>query len=63
MTATDTLTAPIYRQNYQRLEDLLGQPIPDLRSGVVYRLRAAGFMDPGAVEQMTHSRPRTTLDE
>ncbi len=45
MTATDTLTAPIYRQNYQRLEDLLGRPIPDLRSGVVYRLRAAGFMD------------------
>jgi len=45
MTATDTFSAPIYRQNYQRLEALLGQPIPDLRSGTVYRFRAAGFMD------------------
>jgi hypothetical protein len=45
MTATNHLTSPVYRQNYQRLEALLGQPIPDLRPETVYRLRAEGFMD------------------
>ena len=45
MTATNHLASPVYRQNYQRLETLLGQPIPDLRPETVYRLRASGFMD------------------
>ena len=34
-----------YERNYQRLTALLGQPLADLRSGVAYRLQAAGFMD------------------
>lgn len=42
---TNHLTSPVYRQNYQRLEALLGQPLPDLRPETVYRLRAEGFMD------------------
>jgi uncharacterized protein YqiB (DUF1249 family) len=35
----------VHERNYRRLEEILGQPLPDLRSGVVYRLRAEGFMD------------------
>jgi hypothetical protein len=42
---TNHLTSPVFRQNYQRLESLLGQPLPDLRPETVYRLRAEGFMD------------------
>jgi uncharacterized protein YqiB (DUF1249 family) len=34
-----------YAMNYARLEALMGQPLGVLRSGVSYRLRAAGFMD------------------
>ncbi len=34
-----------YEVNYARLEALLGQPPGNLRSEVVYRLRAPGFMD------------------
>jgi uncharacterized protein YqiB (DUF1249 family) len=35
----------LYERNYRRLEEILDQPLPDLRSGVVYRLQAEGFMD------------------
>ena len=35
----------LYERNYRRLEEILGQPLPDLRSGVVYRLQAPGLMD------------------
>jgi uncharacterized protein YqiB (DUF1249 family) len=34
----------VYEQNYRRLDEILGRPLSDLRSGVVYRLRAEGFM-------------------
>ena len=34
-----------YEMNYARLQALIGQPLGGLRSGVVYRLRAQGFMD------------------
>jgi uncharacterized protein YqiB (DUF1249 family) len=34
-----------YERNYRRLEALMGRPLRDLRSDVVYRLRAEGFMD------------------
>ena len=42
MTATRRNT---YEVNYSRLEALIGQPLGDLQSDVVYRLRAPGFMD------------------
>jgi uncharacterized protein YqiB (DUF1249 family) len=35
----------LYERNYRRLEALMGRPLRDLRSDVVYRLRAQGFMD------------------
>ena len=35
----------LHERNYRRLEDLMGQPLPDLQTGTVYRLRAEGFMD------------------
>lgn len=35
----------LYERNYRRLEAIIGRPLPDLQSGVVYRLRADGFMD------------------
>ncbi len=35
----------LYERNYRRLEEILDQPLPDLRSGVVYRLQAPGLMD------------------
>ena len=35
----------LFERNYRRLEGILGRPLPDLESGVVYRLRAEGFMD------------------
>lgn len=35
----------LYERNYRRLEAIIGRPLPDLESGVVYRLRAEGFMD------------------
>ncbi len=34
-----------YEINYARLEALLGQPLPGLKSYTVYRLKAPGFMD------------------
>jgi hypothetical protein len=40
-----TRPSSAYERNHQRLEALLGRPLADLRSGVAYRLRAAGFMD------------------
>ena len=40
-----TRTSSPYERNYQRLETVLGRPVRDLRSGIAYRLRAAGFMD------------------
>jgi hypothetical protein len=42
---TNHRTSPVFRQNYRRLEALLGHPLPDLRPETVYRLRAEGFMD------------------
>ena len=39
------MTRNAYEQNHARLEALIGQPLGDLRSDVVYRLRAQGFMD------------------
>ena len=35
----------LHERNYRRLEDLMGQPLPDLQIGTVYRLRAEGYMD------------------
>ncbi len=35
----------LYERNYRRLEEILDQPLPDLRLGVVYRLQAPGLMD------------------
>jgi hypothetical protein len=35
----------LHERHYRLLEEILGQPLPDLQSGVVYRLRAEGFMD------------------
>jgi hypothetical protein len=35
----------LFERNYRRLEDIIGRPLPDLQSGIVYRLRAEGFMD------------------
>ena len=35
----------LFERNYRRLEDIIGRPLPDLESGVVYRLQADGFMD------------------
>lgn len=35
----------LYEQNYRKLEKILGRPLPELESGIVYRLRAEGFMD------------------
>lgn len=35
----------LFEQNYRRLEDIIGRPLPDLQSGIVYRLRAENFMD------------------
>ena len=40
----------LYERNYRHLEDIIGRPLPDLQSGVVYRLRADGFMDLVVVE-------------
>ena len=35
----------LFERNYRRLEDIIGRSLPDLQSGVVYRLRAEHFMD------------------
>jgi len=35
----------LHERNYRRPEEILGQPLPDLRSGVVYRLQAEGFLN------------------
>jgi len=35
----------LFERNYRRLEGIIGRPLPDLQSGVVYRLQADGFMD------------------
>jgi hypothetical protein len=35
----------LFEQNYRRLGEILGRPLPDLQSGVVYRLRAEHYMD------------------
>ena len=35
----------LFEQNYRRLEEILGRPLPDLRSGIAYRLRAEHYMD------------------
>jgi hypothetical protein len=35
----------LFARNYCRLEGIIGRPLPDLESGVVYRLQADGFMD------------------
>jgi hypothetical protein len=35
----------LFERNYRHLEAIIGRPLPDLESGVVYRLQADGFMD------------------
>ena len=35
----------LFERNYRRLENIIGRPLPDLQSGVVYRLQAGGYMD------------------
>jgi uncharacterized protein YqiB (DUF1249 family) len=35
----------LFERNYRRLEDIIGRPLTDLQSGIVYRLRAENFMD------------------
>jgi hypothetical protein len=35
----------LHERHYRLLEEILGQPLPDLQTGTVYRLRADGFMD------------------
>jgi hypothetical protein len=35
----------LFERNFRRLEGIIGRPLPDLESGVVYRLQADGFMD------------------
>jgi hypothetical protein len=35
----------LFERNYRRLEEILGRPLSDLQSGVVYRLRAEHYMD------------------
>jgi uncharacterized protein YqiB (DUF1249 family) len=46
----------LFERNYRRLEAIIGRPLPDLESGVVYRLRADGFMDL-VVEVLPQDRP------
>ena len=46
----------LFERNYRRLEDIIGRPLPDLQSGVVYRLQADGFMDL-VVEVLPQDRP------
>ena len=35
----------LHERHYRLLEEILGQPLPDLQPDTVYRLRAEGFMD------------------
>lgn len=35
----------LHERHYRLLEEILGQSLPDLQTGAVYRLRAEGFMD------------------
>jgi uncharacterized protein YqiB (DUF1249 family) len=35
----------LFERNYRRLEEIIGRPLPDLKNGVVYRLRAEHYMD------------------
>ncbi|HSL84023.1 MAG TPA: DUF1249 domain-containing protein [Thermoanaerobaculia bacterium] len=35
----------LFEQNYRRLEDIIGRPLPDLQSDIAYRLRAENYMD------------------
>jgi hypothetical protein len=35
----------LHERHYLHLEEILGQPLPDLQTGTVYRLRAEGYMD------------------
>lgn len=46
----------LFERNYRRLEEIIGRPLQDLESGVVYRLRADGYMDL-VVEVLPHDRP------
>jgi hypothetical protein len=46
----------LFERNYRRLEEIIGRPLPDLESGVVYRLQADGFMDL-VVEVLPQDRP------
>ena len=36
---------PLHERHYRLLEGIIGRPLPDLESGVVFRLQADGFMD------------------
>ncbi|HSL82748.1 MAG TPA: DUF1249 domain-containing protein [Thermoanaerobaculia bacterium] len=44
-TPTPRRPRSLFERNYRRLEEIIGRPLPDLQSGIVYRLRAENFMD------------------
>jgi hypothetical protein len=45
----------LHERHYGLLEEILGQPLSDLQTGTVYRLRADGFM-PLVVEVLSQDR-------
>jgi hypothetical protein len=51
----------LHERHYRLLEEILGQPLPDLRVGTVYRLRAEGFMDL-VVEVVSQDRATGAVD-
>lgn len=46
----------LFEQSYRRLEEIIGRPLTDLQSGVVYRLQAEHFMDL-VIEVLPQDRP------